>query len=108
MVAVFDHGDIDIDNITILKHFIRWNAVADYVVNGGADGLWEAVIIEWRGHSVLHIDDIVMADLIQFVGGHAGFDVFTNHGQYFTGQFAGESHFFNFFSGFDCNRHVCP
>ena len=40
------------------------------------------------GDGLLHVDDIVMADLVELVGGDPGLDVLADHGQHFGGQLA--------------------
>ena len=46
MPAIFDHGDININDVTVAELFIvRGYAVADHLVDGGADRLWESLVI---------------------------------------------------------------
>src|SRR5713101_8122629 len=42
--TVFDHGDVDIQDIARLEHALPWNPVADLVVDRGADRFWKGLI----------------------------------------------------------------
>ena len=85
VVAVFDDGDVDIDDVAIFQFFVTGNAVADLMIHRGADGFGEAVVVQWRRDRLLHIDGVIVADLVQLVGGDPGFDVFGDHSQLFGG-----------------------
>src|SRR3546814_10770389 len=56
--------------------------------------------------SLLHVDDVVVADLVQLIGGHARFDVFGNHFQHIGGQFAGDTHASDVLGGFAVDGHT--
>ena len=88
--AVLDHGDVDIDDVAVFQRGGCRDAMAHDVVHRGADCFREAVITHVAGDSLLHIDDVVVAELVQLVCGHAGFNVFRDHGQDFGGQHAGQ------------------
>ena len=46
MVTLFDHGDIDIDNIALFQYFfVTWDAVANDMINRGADRFRKAFLI---------------------------------------------------------------
>src|SRR5450756_1366709 len=79
MITVLNDGDIQIDDITVLEHFVAGYAVAYLVINRGADGfrvgcMSARCVVERGRDSLLNIDDQVMAELIQLVGGHASLD----------------------------------
>jgi len=79
VVAVFDDGDVDIDDVAVFQLFITGNAVADLVVHRGADGFGEAVVVERGGNGQLLVDRVIVANLVQFVGGDAGLDMWGDH-----------------------------
>ncbi len=105
VVAVLDHGDVDIHDIAVLQFLVGGNAVADLVVDRGADGFRETVVVEWRWNGLLHIDDIIVTQPIQLVGGDTGRDMGLDHLQHIGGEAAGHAHSFDFFGCLDCNGH---
>ena len=56
MPAIEDDGDVYVDDVAILKGFIAGYAMANDVVDGGADGLWEAFVVEWGGNCSVIFD----------------------------------------------------
>src|SRR5690606_28455762 len=105
MKAVFDDRHINVDDVAILKHFlIRRNAVADDMVDRGADRFGETLVIERGGDGLLHLSDVLVADAVELARGHAGFYVFADHLQHLGGQAAGNAHAFDFFGRLD--RHI--
>ena len=54
---------------------------------------------------VNYINDIIVADIIQFFSGDTGFHIRSDHLQYFCRQPAGHTHFFDFFRGFNNDGH---
>src|SRR5262249_53996578 len=48
--AVEDEGDVDIDDVALLERLLARDAVAHYVIDGGAGGLAIAAIHERRRH----------------------------------------------------------
>ena len=55
---------------------------------------------------MLHIDDQVMTELVQLVGGHARLDVGGDVIEYLAGQAAGDAHFLDFLRGLDGDWHT--
>src|SRR5690606_38187114 len=45
--AVLDDGDVDVEDVAGLEHLVAGNAVADLVVDGGADRLRERAVARW-------------------------------------------------------------
>src|SRR5471032_1325744 len=86
--AVFDDGDVDIHDVAILKHPARRDAVADHFVDRSTHGFREAVITDVTGNGLLHIDDVVVAELVEVVGGDPRLDMRRNHRQHLGSQFA--------------------
>jgi hypothetical protein len=96
VITIFYDGDIDIDDIAFLQFLLTGDAVAYLVVNRSADRFRKTVIIQRRRDGLLHVDDVVMANLVQLIGGYAGFYMGSNHLKYFASQSAGYPHFFYF------------
>ncbi|MNP18671.1 hypothetical protein D3C76_1111620 [compost metagenome] len=104
--AVLDDGDVDVQGVAILQRFFVGDAVADHVVDRGADRLREAFVVERGRDGLLLVDDVVVADLVQLIGGNARFDMFSNHFQHIGGQFAGDAHFCDVLGGFEGDGHT--
>ena len=78
MPAVFDDGDVDVDDIAFFKLLVIGNAVANLMVDGGANGLWIGgvsgrLVIEGCWNGALNLNHEIMGQLVQFVGGDAWF-----------------------------------
>jgi hypothetical protein len=76
--TVFDDGDVDVDNIAFLSTFVIGNAVANLMVDGGANGLRvgrvaRRLVIEGGWNGALNLNHVIMGQLVQFVGGDAWF-----------------------------------
>ena len=106
VVAILDHRDVDVQGVAIFQWLVTWNAVADHVVDRGADRLGEAFVIQRGRDGFLHVDYIVVADTVQRFGGDAGLDVFGDHFQHVGSQFAGNAHACDVFGGFQGNGHT--
>ena len=77
------------------------DAVADHVVDRGADGLRKAAVAEVRRNGVLHIDDVVVADPVQLVGADPGGHVLADHVEHVGRQAPGNAQLFLLFRGLD-------
>ncbi|MNV51669.1 hypothetical protein D3C71_1437250 [compost metagenome] len=104
--TVLDDGDVDVQGVAIFERLVVWNAMADHMVDRRADRLWIALVIERGRDGFLLIDDVVVADLVQLIGGNARLDVFGNHFQHIGGQFAGDTHFGDILGGFEGDGHT--
>ena len=69
--AIFNNGNVDVNHIAVLEAFFVGDAVTYNLINRGTYGLWEAVVVQWSRDSLLLIDDIVMTNLVEFVGSYA-------------------------------------
>ena len=49
VVAVLDDGDVDVDDVAVFQRLGAGDAVADLVVDRGADGLGKAAVVERGG-----------------------------------------------------------
>ena len=106
VVTVLDDSDVDIDVVPVFEFFVVGNAVADHMIQRGADGFGETVVIQGGGNGLLFIDDIVMAEAIQLIGGDARLNMGRDHFQHLGGETPGNAHFFDFFGGFNNNAHI--
>lgn len=106
MKAIFYNGDINIDDIPILELLIAGNTVADLLIDRGADGFGKSVVVQGGRDGLLDIHRIVVADVIEFIGGNPRFDIGDDHPELLGGQLAGDSHFLNFVSCFDMYTHA--
>ncbi|MOA37249.1 hypothetical protein D3C78_1588260 [compost metagenome] len=85
--------------------------MADHVVDRGADRfrIRNAAIrcvVQRRRDGALHIDHVVVAELVQFVGGDAGFDEGRNVVEHFRSEPSGNAHFFDILLAFDQCGHA--
>jgi len=108
--AIFDDGHIDIDNVALFERLVIGDAMADLVVDRGADGLGVGRIaatgvVQGRGDGVLHLGDVVVRQFVDFVGGHTGFDEGRQVVQNFGGEFAGNAHSCNALGVFVSDSH---
>ena len=103
--ALADHGHVDIDDVAALQALVARNAVADHVIDRGADGLREAPVVQVRRDGLELLDDEVVAALVELLGGHAGLHVGLDHVEHARRQAPGGAHFFLFFRGLDGDVH---
>src|SRR5580692_2909703 len=103
--TILDDGDVDIDDVPGFELPVIGDAVADHVVHRGTDGLGEAPVIEVRRDGALDMDDVLIAQPVQLLGGDAGHHVGPDHVEYFGGQPAGLAHLQLFFWGLDGDMH---
>ncbi|MNN10471.1 hypothetical protein D3C81_1233940 [compost metagenome] len=89
--AILDHRDVEVDDVAILQRRARRNAVADHIVDRGTDGFRKTVIANVGRHCFLHIDDVVVAQLIELISGDASLHMRHQHRQHFSGEFAGST-----------------
>jgi hypothetical protein len=92
VIAVLDDGDVDIDDVALLQALVAGDAVTDLVVHRGADRLGEAPVVQRCRDRLLDARDVVVADRVELVGGHAGRHVGPDHVQHVRGEPAGNAH----------------
>ena len=102
---VLDYGDVDINDIALFQGLVARNAMADDMVDGSANGFREAPVIQGCRYGVLPVNNVAMADFIQFTRGNSGLHVVADHIQHFRRKAACDAHFFYFFGVFDCDGH---
>ncbi len=110
VVAVLDDGDVEVDHVAVLEHLVARDAVADHVIDRGADGfrvrsIAGRAVVQRRWNRALHVEHVFVAEAIELAGGHARFDEGRNVVQHFGAQAAGNAHAGDIFGGFDGNRH---
>ena len=95
--GVFDDGDVDVHHVAFFQRLVIRNAVANLVVDRGANGLGigdfsAAAVIERRWNTALHVDDVVVRQLVQRVGAHARHHKGRQVIQHFGGQPSSQAH----------------
>ena len=77
VVAVLDDRDVDVDDVAVAQRAVARNSVAHDVVDGGADRLREwrragrAAVVQGRRDRAQIVDDVVVAEPIELLGGDA-------------------------------------
>ncbi len=110
MPAVLDDGDVDVDDVAVLQRPLVRDAVADLMVDRGADRLGvghvaRRRIVQRRRHRALHVHDVVVRQAVEFLGGHAGLDMRRQHVQHLRGQPSCHAHALDVAAGLQCDRH---
>ena len=91
MPAVQDERHVDVDDVAFPQRLVVRNAVADHVVDRGADGLGEAAIIERRRiGAVIHGE--FEGQAVERFGGDAGLNRIDQEVERLGGQAAGPPH----------------
>ena len=112
VIAVFDDGDVDIDDISGSKHLVARNAVTDLMVDRGANRFWIGAIA-WRAVAqrsrdrALHPGHVIVAQGIEFAGADTRLDMRFDEIEHFSCQLAGDAHFFDIFVRFEGDAHFC-
>ena len=91
MPAVQDDGDVDIDDIALTQRLVVGYAVADDMVDRGADSMAIAAIAQAGGQGAM-ADGIVISHLVQRGGGDARLDQRHHQVQHLGGQPPGLAH----------------
>ena len=89
--SIQNDGNIDVEDITILQHLFRGNAVADNMVDRNTGGFGKALIVE-RGRGCAMIGNVLVALIIQFQRGDTAFDKRRDEIQHFGRQPACTAH----------------
>src|SRR6185437_961485 len=95
--AVLDHGDVDVHDVAVAQHLVAGHAVADLVVHRGADRLGVGTmagrrIVQRRGDRVLHLDHVVVAQLVEVARRDAGLHVGRDEVEDLGGELARHPH----------------
>jgi len=94
----------------VLQDAVARNAVADLVVDRGADRLRERAVarrgvVKGGRNRALHADHVVVAQPVQFAGGDSGPDVGSDEIEHFGRQAAGQAHALDVRGSFDDDGH---
>ena len=89
--AVDDHGDVDIDDVAVAQRLVVRNAVADDVVDRGAERVAIAAIAE-AGRNAAMRGGVVEGQLVEIFGGDAGLHLGNEQVEHLGGQPAGAAH----------------
>ena len=95
--SVLDDGDVHIDDIPVLQAFLTGDAVTDLMVHGRANRLREAEVVQWSRDCLLHVDDVVMAQCIEFRGRDAGLDARVRQSEHLCRETTCDSHLLDVF-----------
>src|SRR6267143_5623740 len=109
--TVFDHGDVDIQDVARLEHALARNTVADLVVDRGADRLREGLVagrrvVQRSGDRLLLLDDQVMAEAVELAGRDARLDARGDEVEHFPGELPGDAHALDLLGGLQMYRHA--
>ena len=91
MPAVQDHGDVDIDDVAVAQRLVVRDAVADDMIDRGAERVAIAAIAQAGGNAAMG-DDVVIGQLVERGGGDARLHLRHQQVQHFGGQPAGPAH----------------
>ena len=75
MIAVLDDSDIDIDNVPAFQQPLTRYPVAYLMIHRSADGLGKSLVVEGSGYRLLLVDNVIVADAVQFAGRDPGHSV---------------------------------
>src|SRR5690606_30661353 len=81
------------------------HAVADDLVDRGADRLGEALVVE-RGRVRAVVDDELVAQAIELAGGDSGSDVRADEVEHRSGEATARAHLLEFGGGLELDGHV--
>src|SRR5258706_3731400 len=109
--TVFDHRNVDIQDVARLEHAFPRNSVSDLVVDRGADRLREGLVagrgVVQRGRDrLLLIDDQVMAKTVELAGRDPGLDMGGDEVEHFPGEFPGNAHALDLLRSLQMYRHA--
>src|SRR4051812_40693441 len=79
--AIFDDGDVDVDDIALLQSFIAGDSVTDDMIDLRTDGFGKPAIIERSRNRLLRVDYVVMEACIDLASTDAWYDVRADHGE---------------------------
>jgi hypothetical protein len=110
VVAVLDHGDVDIQDIACLEHAVARHAVADLVVHRGADrfrvrAVARRGVIERRRDRALHLHHVAVAQIVQLSGRDAGANVRGDEIEDLGSEPAGDAHALQLFRALQEHGH---
>ena len=73
MKPFLDDSDVNIDDVAGLQDFpVTRNTMTDHMINGGAYRFGKSVVVERRRNGSLVVNDVIMAQSVQFAGADSG------------------------------------
>src|SRR5580658_10994232 len=70
MKAIANHGHIDVDDVAVFQALLARNAVADHMIDRGANGLGEAAVVQVGGYRLQLVHNEVVAALVELLGAY--------------------------------------
>ena len=104
VVAVMNNGNVDVYDVAVFEGQRAGDPVTDDLVDGGADRARESLVVEGGGDGSV-IEDVLVAELVEFVGGHARDDVRRDEVEHTRGQRTGSAHLLDLFGCFNFDVH---
>jgi hypothetical protein len=101
---------IEVDDVAVLQLLVARNTMADLMVDRSADRLGvgritRRCIVQRRRNAALHLDHVVVAEAVEFIGGDAGLHKGLDVVEHFGGESSGEAHAVDFGGGFYRDAH---
>ena len=111
MPAVFNHGDVYVDNVSLFKSLVVGYAVAHLMVNRRANRFGIGLVaigrvIEGGRNRLLHAGDVVVGQLVQLIGGDTRLNVRREKIKNFRGKSPRNAHAVYTGLIFVCDGHV--
>jgi hypothetical protein len=103
--AVFNDGDVNIDDIAVFESFRSRDTMTYDMVNAGTDRPREPPVIQRGRDGIQSFYDVAMANLIDFSGRDTWSDMNPNHIKHLAGQFSSHPHADQVRSGFQLYWH---
>ena len=76
MKPFLDDSDVNIDDVAGLQDFpVTRNTMTDHMINGGAYRFGKSVVVERRRNGSLVVNDVIMAQSVQFAGADSGLHI---------------------------------
>ena len=110
MPAVLDDGDVDVHRVPFFQGLVVGDAMANLVVDRGADGFGIGLVatgcvVQRRRNGFLDIHDVVVTELVEFVGGDTRLHIGRDEVENFGGQAARHAHRSDVVGIFDGDGH---
>ena len=108
--AILNHRDVQIDDIALFELLVAGNAMADLVIDRGADRFGVGRVARWLvvegcRDRPLYVDHVVVTEAVELTGRDAGFDERRNVINDFGCQSASDTHFLDLVGVFKSDAH---
>jgi hypothetical protein len=94
MIPIYVATDVKVYNVSLLKGSCVWDSMADALINRGAAGTREIVVVKRRWVTIV-CDDVIMYYFVNFLCSHAGGNSCMTCVAGTTSNFASSSHHFD-------------